>query len=96
LGTANSPDAVGSGSYQANIGGGTTYLRVGSDIMMTFILWLFLFVLCWPVALLGLLLYPFVWLVLLPFRLLGFAVEGVLDFVRALFRLPGRALSRLT
>jgi len=57
-----------------------------------FLLWLLLLVVCWPVALLALVLYPFVWLVLLPFRLVGIAVEGVLGFVRALVFLPARAL----
>jgi hypothetical protein len=59
---------------------------------MTFILWCILFVLCWPLALLALVLYPLVWLVLLPFRILGIAVGGVLAFLRALIMLPARAL----
>lgn len=60
--------------------------------MATFLLWLLLFVVCWPLALLALLLYPLVWLILLPFRLLGIAVGGVLDLMRALMRLPLRLL----
>jgi len=60
--------------------------------MTKFILWCILLVLCWPLALLALLLYPLVWLLLLPFRLLGFAVEGVLAIVRGLILLPGRVL----
>lgn len=60
--------------------------------MLTFILWLLLFVFCWPLALLALLLYPIVWLLLLPFRLLGIAVEGVFEFLRALLFLPARVL----
>jgi hypothetical protein len=56
------------------------------------LLWLLLLVVCWPVALLALLLYPFVWLLLLPFRIVGIAVEGVLAFLRALFFLPARVL----
>jgi hypothetical protein len=60
--------------------------------MAKLLLWLVLFVLCWPVAVAALVLYPVVWLVLLPFRLLGLAVEGVLQFLRALFLLPARAL----
>lgn len=60
--------------------------------MIKFLLWCILLVLCWPLALLALILYPFVWLVLLPFRLLGIAVEGVLGFIRALFTLPARVL----
>jgi len=61
-------------------------------IMAKFLLWVLLFLLCWPVALAALVLYPVVWLLLLPFRILGVAVEGVLALVRALFRLPARAL----
>jgi hypothetical protein len=57
-----------------------------------FLLWLVLFVLCWPLALLALVLYPLVWLLLLPFRLLGIAVEGVLALVRAVILLPARVL----
>ena len=59
---------------------------------MKVLLWLLLLVLCWPVALLALLLYPFVWLLLLPFRIVGIAVDGVLAFLRALFFLPARIL----
>lgn len=59
---------------------------------MKVLLWLLLLVLCWPVALLALLLYPVVWLLLLPFRIVGIAVEGVLAFLRALFFLPARVL----
>ena len=60
--------------------------------MLKFLLWLILFILCWPVAILALLLYPIVWLLLLPFRLLGIAVSGVFEFLRALFFLPARLL----
>jgi len=60
--------------------------------VLKFLLWLLLFVLCWPVALAALLLYPLVWLLLLPFRLLGIAVEGVFRFLRALLFLPARLL----
>jgi hypothetical protein len=63
--------------------------------MVKLLLWLVLFVLCWPLALAALLLYPLVWLVLLPFRLLGVAVEGILQLLRALFLLPSRALKAL-
>ena len=59
---------------------------------MKFLLWLILLVLCWPLALLALVLYPIVWLVLLPFRLVGIAFEGVFQFLRALLLLPARAL----
>jgi hypothetical protein len=60
--------------------------------MASFLLWLLLLVFCWPLALLALILYPLVWLVLLPFRLLGIAVDGVFQFLRALFLLPARIL----
>jgi len=60
--------------------------------MTKFLLWLILFVFCWPLALLALVLYPIVWLLLLPFRILGIAVDGVLQLVRALFLLPARLL----
>jgi hypothetical protein len=57
-----------------------------------FLLWLILLVLCWPLALLALILYPVVWLLLLPFRIVGIAVDGVLELLRGLLRLPGRVL----
>jgi hypothetical protein len=60
--------------------------------MAKFFLWLILLVLCWPLALLALVLYPLVWLLLLPFRLVGIAVDGVLDLFRALIALPARVL----
>lgn len=60
--------------------------------MLTFVLWLVLFVLCWPLALLALLLYPVVWILLLPFRLLGIAVDGILELLRALITWPARLL----
>ena len=60
--------------------------------MLTFVVWLLLFVFCWPLALLALLLYPIVWLLLLPFRLIGIAVDGVFEFLRALLTLPARLL----
>ncbi len=61
--------------------------------MASFVLWVLLFVVCWPLALLALLLWPFVWLLLLPFRLLGVAVDGVFSLLRALVTLPARVLS---
>jgi hypothetical protein len=60
--------------------------------MLNFLLWLLLLVVCWPLALLALLLYPLVWLLLLPFRLLGVVVEGVFEFLRALILFPARVL----
>lgn len=61
--------------------------------MFAFLLWCILLVLCWPVALLFLVLYPIVWLLLLPFRILGFAVGGVLELIKAVIFLPARVLS---
>jgi hypothetical protein len=61
--------------------------------MFTFLLWCILFLLCWPFALLALILYPLVWLFLLPFRLVGIAVHGALELVWALVMLPARLLS---
>jgi len=61
--------------------------------MAAFLLWCILFVLCWPIAILALVLYPFVWLVLLPFRILGIAVHGVLALVWAVVTFPFRLLS---
>ncbi|GAB4250378.1 MAG: hypothetical protein Kow00109_26320 [Acidobacteriota bacterium] len=63
--------------------------------MIKFLLWCILLVLCWPVALLALLLYPLVWLILLPFRLLGVAVGGVLELIGELIALPGRVLRKV-
>ncbi|HSR66824.1 MAG TPA: hypothetical protein VLU25_02690 [Acidobacteriota bacterium] len=63
--------------------------------MLKFLLWCLLFVLCWPVAILALILYPFVWLVLLPFRLLGIAVGAVFDFLWAVLTLPARVLKAI-
>jgi hypothetical protein len=60
--------------------------------MITFVLWCILFFLCWPLALLALVVYPIVWLILLPFRIAGIAVDGVLALLRGLFLLPARLL----
>lgn len=60
--------------------------------MITFLLWCLLFVVCWPLALLALVLYPIVWLLLLPFRILGIAVGGALELVKAIIFLPARVL----
>ncbi len=64
--------------------------------MVKFLLWCILLVLCWPLALLALLLYPLVWLLLLPFRLLGIAVGGVLELIWVLITLPVRVIHKLT
>ena len=60
--------------------------------MAAFLLWLLLLVVCWPLALLALLLYPIVWLLLLPFRMVGIAVGGVFAFLKAVLFLPARLL----
>ncbi|AMQ56761.1 hypothetical protein [Algoriphagus sanaruensis] len=60
--------------------------------MLTFLLWLILFILCWPLALVAFVLYPIVWLILLPFRILGFAIDLSFDLVRNLFMLPFRLI----
>lgn len=60
--------------------------------MIKFLLWCILLVICWPLALLALVLYPLVWLLLLPFRLVGIAVGGALELVWALVTLPARVL----
>lgn len=60
--------------------------------MIKVLLWLILFVLCWPIAVLALLAWPIIWLLLLPLRLLGIVVDGVFEFLRALLLLPARLL----
>ena len=60
--------------------------------MIKFLLWCVLLILCWPLALLALVVYPLVWLVLLPFRVVGIAVDGALGLVSALITLPARVL----
>jgi hypothetical protein len=60
--------------------------------MLNFLLWCILLVLCWPLALLALVLYPLAWLLLLPFRIVGIAVTGALDLFRAIIFLPARVL----
>ena len=59
---------------------------------MNFLLWLLLLVLCWPLALLALVLWPVAWLISIPFRILGIAFEGVFALLRALIMLPARLL----
>ena len=63
--------------------------------MVKFLLFCILLVVCWPIALLALVLYPFVWLILLPFRLVGVVVTGVFHLVSAIFLLPVRMLQRV-
>jgi hypothetical protein len=61
-------------------------------VLRAFLFWLILFVLCWPLALLALVLYPIVWVLALPFRLVGITLEGLFELLRALLRLPARLL----
>ena len=60
---------------------------------MEFLLWCVLLVLCWPLALLALVVYPLVWILLIPFRLVGIAVDGVLELLRSIVMLPARLMS---
>ncbi|WP_242345205.1 hypothetical protein [Anaeromyxobacter terrae] len=60
--------------------------------MLTFLAWLVLLVVCWPLALAALLLYPLVWILVLPFRILGVAVDGVLALLGAVLMFPARLL----
>lgn len=61
--------------------------------MVLFLLWCILLVLCWPLALVALILYPLIWLILLPFRLVGLALDGVYELLRAIILLPSRVLA---
>jgi hypothetical protein len=60
--------------------------------MIKFLLWLLLLVVCWPLAVLALVLWPIVWLLSLPFRLIGITVEGIFSLLRAIVMLPARVL----
>ena len=60
---------------------------------MKFLLWCILLVLCWPLALLALILYPVVWILLLPFRIVGIVVDGVFELLRGIIMLPARVVS---
>jgi hypothetical protein len=66
----------------------------GKTAMLTFLLWCLLFVFCWPLAILALVLYPIVWLLTLPFRLVGISVTAVFALLTALLFLPARALGQ--
>jgi hypothetical protein len=65
-------------------------------MVMKMLLWMFLLVLCWPVALAALVLYPIFWLLTIPFRLIGIVMEGAFALLRAIIFLPARALERTT
>ena len=60
--------------------------------MIKFLLWLILLVICWPLAIVALVLYPIVWLVMLPFRLIGITANALFGLIKALFMLPARVL----
>ena len=68
------------------------YVQTGRSLMAAFFLWCILFVLCWPLALVALVLYPIVWVLLLPFRIVGITVHGVLALITAVILLPARLL----
>jgi hypothetical protein len=61
-------------------------------MFIKFVLWLLLLLLCWPLAILALLLYPLIWLLILPLRLFGITVNALFRFIKALFMLPARVL----
>jgi hypothetical protein len=61
--------------------------------MVKFLLWCILLVLCWPLALLALIVYPLVWILLIPFRLVGIAVDGVLGLLRGIITLPAKLVT---
>ncbi len=60
--------------------------------MFKFLLWLILFILCWPLALAALLLWPLVWLISLPLTLIGISIGAVLALIKAVLFLPARLL----
>lgn len=66
--------------------------RVWFIIMIAFLLWCLLLLVCWPLALLALVAYPLIWLLLLPFRIVGVAVDGVLELIKAIIFFPARLL----
>ncbi len=64
-------------------------------IMTKLLLWLILFVISWPLALLALVLYPLIWLIMLPFRLIGITVKVVFEFMYAVITLPFRLIKKI-
>ena len=62
------------------------------DQVLTFLLWLILLVIAWPLALLALVLYPLLWILSLPFRIVGLSVSAVFELVRGIITLPIRVL----
>ena len=63
--------------------------------VLKFLLWLILLVICWPIAILALLLYPFIWLLLLPFRLVGITLGAGLELFKAIITFPARVVNRI-
>ncbi|MEI7629365.1 MAG: hypothetical protein WCJ80_14080 [Bacteroidota bacterium] len=63
--------------------------------MLTFIFWIILFILCWPLAILAIVLYPILWLISIPFRILGIAMDGMFELLKGIITLPGKLLQRL-
>ena len=63
---------------------------------MKLLLFLILLIVCWPAALVALILFPFIWLILLPFRLLGIVVGGVFELIGAIFTLPARLIRAIS
>jgi hypothetical protein len=81
-----------SGEGESKISGTGEHVSEDTQTMIKFLLWLLLLVVCWPLAILALVLWPFVWLLSIPFRLVGIAMEGVFSLLRALVTLPARVL----
>ena len=63
--------------------------------MLTLIIWLLLFVFCWPLALMAMVIYPLIWLLLLPLRMVGIAVDGVFELLRAIVLLPAKIVNKV-
>jgi hypothetical protein len=63
--------------------------------MLTFLTWIFLFIFCWPLAIIALVLYPIFWILTIPFRILGIAVDGLFGLLKGIIMLPGKLLQRL-
>lgn len=61
-------------------------------VLILFVGWCLLLALCWPLALIALVLFPLVWLIALPLRLIGMAVEAMFALIRAVLFLPARLL----
>ena len=66
--------------------------KITMKSLLVVIAWCILFVLCWPLAILAVVLFPFLWLISLPFRLVGMAIGALFAFIHALLFLPARLL----